>query len=54
METVSLARVVQCFVAVNEKHGVVDVVFLTQFRDKRTGGYFGSRRFKPCVELFIR
>ncbi|GAB7020889.1 hypothetical protein JCM18750_37510 [Halostagnicola bangensis] len=34
IEIMSLAGVVQCFVAVDEKHDVDDAVFLAQFRNE--------------------
>ena len=40
--------------SVNEKHGVVDVVFLAEFREKRVSDTIVCRRFKLCMEEFVR
>jgi len=39
--------------AVDEKHGVVDVVFLTKLGKERVSNYLVYRRFKLCIEKFV-
>jgi len=34
---------------INEKDRVIDIVFLTKFREKLICDHVRSRRFKPCV-----
>jgi len=40
--------------SINEKHGVVDIVFLAEFHEKRVSDTIVCRRFKLCMEEFIR
>jgi hypothetical protein len=35
---------------INEKHGVIDVVFLAKFRKERVSENGGSNRLKLCVK----
>ncbi|SDG30331.1 hypothetical protein SAMN05216218_1231, partial [Halorientalis regularis] len=46
IEAVSLAGVFQRCCAIDEKHGIVHVVFLTKFAKERVGESVRSHRFK--------
>lgn len=50
IEAMPLTGVVQRLIAIDEKHGVIDVVFLAQFREERTCDDFDSSRLKLCME----
>jgi hypothetical protein len=50
IEAVASAGVAEWFRSIDEKHGVVNVVFLAQFVEERVSGNVGSRRFKLCVQ----
>jgi len=53
IEAVSLAGVFQWRRAIDEKHGVVDGVFLAEFHKERVSESVGSRRFKLCIQQFV-
>ena len=50
IESVSLTGVFQRCGTIDEKHGVVDGVFLAEFGEKRVSDDVGSRRLKLCME----
>jgi hypothetical protein len=49
IEAMATASVVQWVRAINEKHCVFNIVFLTQFTEKRVSDNVLSRRFKLCM-----
>ena len=53
-EAVSVAGVFQCGCAIDEKHGIINVVFLAEIGEKRASNHVRSRRFKRCMEQFVR
>ncbi len=54
IEAVSVTCFFQRGGVVNEKHGVVDVVFLAEFTEEHLGESVRSRRFKLRMEQFVR
>jgi len=50
IEAVSLAGVFQWISAIDEKHGVVDGVFLAEFSEERVSESVRSHRFKLFVQ----
>jgi hypothetical protein len=50
IEAVTTASVVQRFRTIDEKHGVVNVVFLAQCTEKRVSDNARFGRFKLCIE----
>ena len=50
IEAVSVTGFFQRGGVIDEKHGVVNVVFLAEFTEKYLGESVRSRRFKLCVE----
>lgn len=49
-EPVTVACVVQCRHTIDEKHGVIDVVVLTNLHEKGMSENLNSYRFKGCTE----
>jgi hypothetical protein len=49
IEAVTTAGVFQRVRAVNEKHGIVNVVFLAEISKERVSGYLVNRWSKRCV-----
>jgi hypothetical protein len=50
IEAVSLAGVFQRGCTIDEKHGVVDGVFLAEFSDERVSESVGSNCLKLCMQ----
>jgi len=40
--------------AVNEKHGIIDIVFLMEIAEERVSESAVFRRFKRCMKQFLR
>ncbi len=53
-EAVSVECSYQSRSRIDEKHGVVDIVFLGEFREKDRGNTLVPRRKQPNVEKFVR
>jgi hypothetical protein len=53
LEATSTAGVFQRRRAIDEKHGVIAIVFLTQFREEAVCENLGSGRFEPLVQQFV-
>jgi len=54
IEAVSVACSFQPRSRIDEKHGVVDIVFLGEFREKDRGNTLVPRRKQPDVVRFVR
>ena len=50
IEAVAATRLIQWCRATDEKHRVVNVVFLARFVEERVSDNVRSRRFKLCIE----
>jgi len=50
LEVVTLPSTLQRVRSIDEKHGVSDVMFLGEFRQKRMSANLRCCRFKLCVE----
>ncbi|SDF96806.1 hypothetical protein SAMN05216218_112105 [Halorientalis regularis] len=50
IEAVSLAGVFQRSCTIDEKHSVIDIVFLAEFSEERVSECIGSHRLKLCME----
>lgn len=53
IETAPSARVLERCRTIDEKHGVVDVVFLAKVGEECVSKSVGSYRFKRCMEQFV-
>ena len=53
IEAVSATGIFQRVRTINEKHGVVNVVFLAEFSKERVSDYAFYGCFKPCIRQFV-
>jgi hypothetical protein len=53
-EAVSLTGVFQRGCTINEKHGLIDIMFLPDVGEKRASNHVRTRRLKLCMEYFVR
>jgi hypothetical protein len=53
-QSVAVTNRLQPWCSVNEKNGVLNLMFLTEFREKHLGQRLCSRRIQPNVQQAVR